>query len=327
MNWAIFRDNPKTAYLASAAGRLHERIAELERLVTSDQEMKELATEEVRELTEQEKILYSQAEQIIASEANLKNFVGGVDQSDKANLILEIRAGAGGEESALFAAKLAEMYERYAGIRGWSFTCLSEAKSELGGYREATFEISGAGADKALFYESGVHRIQRVPATEKLGRIHTSTASVAVIPLRQTESFEINPSDIEVSFSRSGGAGGQNVNKVETAVRVTHKPSGMVVRCTSERSQSRNRDKAMLILRNKLATIHETAVAGSAALERRNQIGTADRSEKIRTYNIIQDRVTDHRLKQSWHNLDRIFAGDIEPIITALQTAGTLLYS
>jgi peptide chain release factor 1 len=327
MEWAIFRDNPKTAYLALAAGRLRERMAELERLATSDSEMTELARQEIRELAEQETELYRQAEQIIASEANSKNSVSDVDQSDKVNLILEIRAGAGGEESALFAAKLASMYEHYAAIRGWSFTRLAESASELGGYREATFEISGAGAELALHYESGVHRIQRVPATEKLGRVHTSTASVAVIPLRQTAIFEINPSDIEVTFSRSGGAGGQNVNKVETAVRVTHKPSGMVVRCTSERSQSRNRDKAMLILRNKLATIHDTAVAGSAALERRNQIGTADRSEKIRTYNIIQDRVTDHRLKQSWHNLDRIFAGDIEPIITALQTAGPLLYS
>ena len=166
-----------------------------------------------------------------------------------------------------------------------------------------------------------MHRIQRVPATEKMGRVHTSTASVAIIPLRPTETFEINPADIEVTFSRSGGAGGQNVNKVETAVRVLHKPSGMVVRSTSERSQSRNRDKAFLILKNKLAAIQESTAAGAASEERRQQIGTADRSEKIRTYNISQDRVTDHRLKQSWHNVERIFAGELGSIVEALKKA------
>src|SRR3989344_1187047 len=317
MEWAALRDNPKTNYLALEAERLRGRIAELEYFVSSDSEMKELANGEIQELVKQEKVLHKQAERILESGSSLDQGKGR--QIDNPNLILEIRAGAGGEESALFASELATLYQRYVATRGWSFTFISESKTGLSGYREVVFEISGNGAYVALQYESGVHRVQRVPATEKIGRVHTSTASVAVIPLRPTETFEINPVDLEVTFSRSGGAGGQNVNKVETAVRILHKPTGTVVRCTSERSQSRNRDKAFLILRNKLADIHESTIAMSAATERRNQIGTADRSEKIRTYNTTQDRVTDHRLKQSWHNIDRIFAGEIEPIITALQ--------
>lgn len=314
MEWAAFRDNPKTNYLALEAERLRERMAELELLAASGGEMKKLAHDEIQELRRQEAVLYDQAERILASGSDLNN-----EGTDNQGLILEIRAGAGGEESSLFALELAAMYQHYAAARGWPLTLVSESKTELGGYREAVFEMPNAEAYTALRYESGVHRIQRVPATEKVGRVHTSTASVAVIPIRPTGTLEINPADIEVTFSRSGGAGGQNVNKVETAVRVLHKPSGLVVRCTSERSQSRNRDKAFLILRNKLALIHNTAAAASAAAERRNQIGTADRSEKIRTYNLTQDRVTDHRLKQSWHNVGRILAGEIGPIISALQ--------
>ena len=319
MDWSVFRNNPKTAYLTAAADRLRGRMAELERLATSDGEMKELAQEEALELARQELTLYGQAERIVES----KSVVSGGENSqdvDSANLILEIRAGAGGEESAIFASELAAMYQRYAVSRGWSVTLIAESKTELGGDREMVFEVSGREAYTFLRYESGVHRIQRVPATEKVGRVHTSTASVAVLPIRPLVAFEINPADIEVTFSRSGGAGGQNVNKVETAVRVLHKPTGMVVRCTSERNQGRNREKAFLILRNKLAAIHESTLAGSVATERRQQIGTADRSEKIRTYNLTQDRVTDHRLKQSWHNVDRILNGGLEPIITALQT-------
>lgn len=317
MDWSAFRNNSQTAYLALEADRLRERIAELESLVKTDETMKDLVVEDVCELVEQEKNLYAQAEQIFASGASARSDVGTVDQN---SLILEIRAGAGGEESAIFASELAMMYQRYAATRGWSFNLVSESKTELGGYREVVFEVSGDQVYVELKYESGVHRIQRVPATEKIGRVHTSTASVAIIPLRPSETFEINPADLEVTFSRSGGAGGQNVNKVETAVRVLHKPSGLVVRSTSERSQSRNRDKAILILRNKLSAIQESTAAGTAAEERRKQIGTADRSEKIRTYNISQDRVTDHRLKQSWHNIERIFAGELGPIIEALQT-------
>lgn len=323
MDWTVFRDNPKTSYLVRNAERLRGRINELESLVKTDQGMKELGGEEISELTKQEAELYAEAERIALNSVSQNAENGEEDKGS--DLILEIRAGAGGEESAIFASELALMYQRYATIRGWAFNLISESKTELGGYREVVFEILGGKVYDALRYESGVHRIQRVPATEKMGRVHTSTASVAVIPIRATQTFEINPADIEVTFSRSGGAGGQNVNKVETAVRVLHKPTGMVVRSTSERSQSRNREKAFLILRNKLATIHEDTIMGSAAAERRSQIGTADRSEKIRTYNITQDRITDHRLKQSWHNVERIFEGELEPIITALEEANRLV--
>jgi peptide chain release factor 1 len=234
-------------------------------------------------------------------------------------VILEVRAGAGGEEAALFAEELALMYKRYAESVGWSWKVISESASSLGGYKEASFEISGAGSYKDLRFETGVHRIQRVPATEKMGRVHTSTASVAILPIRKKVSVEINPTDIEMEFSRSGGAGGQNVNKVETAVRLIHKPTGIDVRCTSERSQAKNREKALSILSAKIQVMREEEEAKNYAGERKNQIGTADRSEKIRTYNILQDRVTDHRIKESWHNLPQIFAGNLEPIIDALR--------
>lgn len=236
-------------------------------------------------------------------------------------IILEVRAGAGGHESALFARELAEMYRRYCERCGWSFTPIDDSQSDLGGYKEASFEIHGAGAYNALRWETGVHRIQRIPATEKQGRIHTSTASVAILPWRQHTAFALNPADLEITFSRAGGKGGQNVNKVETAVRVRHKPSGLVVRSTSERSQARNKDKAMQILAAKLEASQLEATASATASERRSQIGTGDRSEKIRTYNFTQDRVTDHRLKQSWHNLEKIFAGELEPIIATLRAA------
>ena len=185
--------------------------------------------------------------------------------------------------------------------------------------KEASFEISGEGVYKDLRFETGVHRIQRVPATEKMGRVHTSTASVAILPIRKKVSFEINPADLEMEFSRSGGAGGQNVNKVETAVRLIHKPTGLDVRCTSERSQAKNREKAMSILAAKLQARAEEEEAKKYAGVRKDQIGTADRSEKIRTYNVLQDRVTDHRIKESWHNIIGIFAGDIEAIIESLR--------
>ncbi len=236
-------------------------------------------------------------------------------------VILEIRAGAGGEESALFAATLAGMYRRFAATRAWSCSLVSESKSDQGGYKEVIFEIRGPGVLDDLRYEVGVHRIQRVPATEKQGRIHTSTASVAVLPLVETAGVILNPAELEITFSRSGGAGGQNVNKVETAVRVFHKPSGIVVRCQSERSQGRNKEKALAILASKLREQSQSARASATADERRRQIGTADRSEKIRTYNLVQDRVTDHRIKKSWHQAEKILAGDLDQIIAALRAA------
>ena len=225
------------------------------------------------------------------------------------SVVVELRAGAGGDEAALFARDLKEMYEKYAESQRW----------KTRGLDGLTFEILSPAAYAALKYETGVHRVQRVPATEKTGRIHTSTASVAVLPIRVKSKIEIGPADIRMEFSRSGGAGGQNVNKVETAVRLIHIPTGIDVRSSSERSQKANREKALQILSAKLEQIHEEEEAKKHADLRSSQIGTADRSEKIRTYNYLQDRVTDHRLQESWHNLPRIMAGGLADIVEALR--------
>lgn len=309
------REDPRTAFLAVEFDRLADQLVELKALVR-EPEVKTLAEQEIKDL---EVVQAGLLEQMAAIMAGGKISGAGADQITA--VILEIRAGAGGEESALFALELAAMYRRYAALRGWSFSVVSESKTGLGGYKEVIFEIRGSGAYGDLRYEMGVHRIQRVPATEKQGRLHTSTASVAVLPLLEKVSVAINPADLEMTFSRSGGAGGQNVNKVETAVRVLHKPSGLVVRCQNERSQSRNKEKALAILASKLHEQSESARASATADERRRQIGTADRSEKIRTYNLVQDRVTDHRLKQSWGQIEKILAGGLGPIIAALRAA------
>ena len=226
------------------------------------------------------------------------------------SVVMELRAGAGGDEASIFAHDLKEMYQKYAEKRGWKTRTIDDL----------TLEIAGEDAFDALRSETGVHRVQRVPLTEKSGRIHTSTASIAVLPIRNKSKREVNPADIEVEFSRSGGAGGQNVNKVETAVRLVHTPTGIDARSSSERSQLANREKAMQILVAKLEFLHEEEEARKHAATRKAQIGTGDRSEKIRTYNYLQDRVTDHRLKESWHNLPKILAGGIDDIIEALCT-------
>ena len=229
------------------------------------------------------------------------------------SVIMELRAGVGGNEANIFAHDLKEMYQKYAEKRGWKTRTIDDL----------TLEIAGADAYDALRYETGVHRVQRVPLTEKSGRIHTSTASIAVLPIRDKSKIQINPADIEIEFSRSGGAGGQNVNKVETAVRLIHKPTGIDVRSSSERSQLANRQKALQILSAKLEQLHEEKEAREHAAKRKAQIGTGDRSEKIRTYNFLQDRVTDHRLKESWHNLPSILGGNIDNIVQALRDAKT----
>src|SRR3990167_4527748 len=233
-------------------------------------------------------------------------------------IILEVRAGAGGEEAALFAKELANMYILYAGLKNWGAKVLYISESALGGYKEAAVEIKGQGVYEKLRFETGVHRIQRIPETEKMGRVHTSTASVAILPIRKKTSIEIKPGDLEIEFSRSGGAGGQNVNKVETAVRIIHKPTGIDVRSTAQRSQLKNREAAMSILISKLEARKEEKEAKQYSQERKGQIGTGDRSEKIRTYNETQDRVTDHRIKESWHNIKSIFEGEVDNIIETL---------
>lgn len=305
-----FKKNHKTAYLAGEYERLLKQEQELVELIEYDPNMKELSEEELEAVRSQKESLFEQMENILKSQKEEEKF--------PSEIILEVRAGAGGEEASLFAKKLAEMYEKFAEQKGWSYKAVNKSESSLGGYKEASFEIKGQDVYKMLRFETGVHRVQRIPATEKSGRIHTSTASVAILPMRKSVTVEIDPADLTVEFSRSGGAGGQNVNKVETAVRLVHKPTGIDVRSTSERSQQKNREKAMQILLSKLESLKQEEEARKLSLERKEQIGTGDRSEKIRTYNILQDRVTDHRIKKTWHNVERILAGDIEEVIMAL---------
>lgn len=234
-------------------------------------------------------------------------------------IILEIRAGAGGDEASLFAGDLARMYQKYALKKGWQFSVLDASESGSRGYKTFVAEIVGKEVYEFLKQEFGVHRVQRVPTTERQGRIHTSTASVAVLPVIEAKAMEIKDSDLEVSFSRAGGPGGQNVNKVETAVRVTHKPTGIVVSSRSERFQHANREKAMEILRAKLFDIQKEQSVGSIEEIRRNQIGSADRSEKIRTYNFPQDRITDHRINKKWSNILKILEGNFDVIVESFK--------
>jgi len=243
----------------------------------------------------------------------------GIGKKKQRDVILEIRAGAGGDEAALFAADLFRMYQAYAQSRGWFLIKINESKSEIGGYKEVAAEIKGKDVYEALKYESGVHRIQRIPATEKSGRIHTSTASVAILPVAEEKEIEVKESDLEITFSRAGGPGGQNVNKVETAVRMLHKPTGIIISSREGRSQQQNRERAFQILKSKLLDEKLRKEEEVIRKERREQIGTADRSEKIRTYNFMQDRITDHRLKKSWHNIQNILSGNLDPIIEAFR--------
>jgi len=307
-----FKKDHKTKFLADEYERLLKEEKDLIEVSESDPEMKALAEEELVALQKRKTEAWEQMENILDPKEE-------DDGNGPSDLIMEIRAGAGGEEAALFAADLAVMYQGYAISKGWTFRKIDESVSEHGGYREAVFEIKGDAVWKELQYEMGVHRVQRIPDTEKNGRIHTSTASIAVMPVFKKTSIVINPSDIEMEYTHSGGAGGQNVNKVETAVRLTYKPTGLAIRCQSERSQLQNREKAMILLVSKLQALKDEEESKKYASDRKNQIGTGDRSEKIRTYNTLQDRVTDHRIKQSWHNLEKILAGNIGPIIQALK--------
>ena len=245
------------------------------------------------------------------------------DENDDKNVIIEIRAGAGGEEAALFAAVLYRMYTMYAESQRFKTSVMSANETELGGYREITFMVEGNGAYSRFKFESGVHRVQRVPETESQGRIHTSTVTVAVLPQAEDIEIEIDPSDIIMESCKSSGAGGQHINKTESAVRLTHKPTGIVVECQQERSQLQNREKALEMLKAKLLDIKQTEQNDKIASTRKSQVGTGDRSEKIRTYNYPQNRITDHRIGLSVFNFDAFLAGDISGMIDALTAADT----
>ena len=279
----------------------------------SDPEFKELAQEE-----------YAEAKAKCAGlEEKLKILLLPKDPNDERNVIMEIRGGVGGEEGSLFACDLFRMYSMYAESKGWKIDIVNINETELGGIKEISFVVEGAGAYSRLKFEAGGHRVQRVPETESGGRIHTSAATVAVLPEADEVEFDINPNDLQIDTYRSSGAGGQHVNKTESAIRITHIPTGVVVECQDERSQYKNKDKAMKILRSKLYEAEQAKQAAAIAAERKSQVGTGDRSDRVRTYNFPQNRVTDHRLTGDVRNfnISSVMNGGLDPIIDALVTA------
>jgi peptide chain release factor 1 len=287
-----------------------KELAELEALLDShaEAEMIALIKKEAAEVKKQQDALLSQ----------LKLSLMPSDPNDERDVIVEIRAGTGGEEASLFAGDLFRMYSRYAQAKGWQVEVIDSNQSERGGFKELIFEIKGEGAFSRFKHERGVHRVQRVPVTEASGRIHTSTTTVAVLPEAEEIELKINPDDLKMEFFHSRGAGGQNVNKVTTAVRITHLPTGTIASCQDERSQIRNRMKAMAVLRARLLDVEQQKQSESIDKERRMQVGSGQRAEKIRTYNFPQNRVTDHRINASFHNLQQILDGDLNEIIEAL---------
>lgn len=297
-----------TTYRALEAAQSAQRDAQD---MMSDPELRELAQEEFASAR-------AEAERLTAE---LKLLLVPRDPNDDKDVIIEIRGGAGGEESALFAHSLWRMYSMYAEKRGWAVEVLSQNMTELGGCKEIVFQVSGDGAYSRLKFESGVHRVQRVPETESQGRVHTSTVTVAVLPEAEEVDFEINPADLKIDTFRSSGAGGQHINKTESAIRITHLPTGVVVECQDERSQHKNRDKAMRVLRTRLYEAEQARQNAAIAAERRSQVGTGDRSERIRTYNFPENRVSDHRVKLTLYKLADFMDGALDEVIEALITA------
>jgi peptide chain release factor 1 len=304
-----FKENYKTKYLADEYERLSAQLVEAQSMLGVDPEMDVLAQADIATIDTAMKDTAAKMEHILKEDKEV--------EEKPREIILEVRAGVGGEEAAIFAQDLAIMYQRYVESKSWGWKVVDESHSEMGGYKEASFEVTGTDVYDALKWETGVHRIQRIPATEKSGRIHTSTASVIVLPIRKKATVVINQADLDMSYTRSGGAGGQNVNKVETAVHLVHKPTNIHVHCSVERSQLKNREKAMSILVAKLEQLNDEEEMKKNA-DARSSIGSGDRSEKIRTYNVPQNRVTDHRIKESWHNIEDIFQGEIGPIVETI---------
>ena len=300
-----------------------EKYDEYTRAVQNEQEAKQMLAEgdddELKPLLQEE--LQNASEDIKRTSEELKLLLLPKDPNDERNVIVEIRAGAGGEEAALFVSSLFRMYSMYAEKRGFNTELIGANETELGGYREISFMISGTGAYSRLKFESGVHRVQRVPDTESQGRIHTSTVTVAVLPEAEEVELEIDPKDLKIDTFRSSGAGGQHINKTSSAIRITHLPTGMVVECQDERSQFKNRDKAMKVLKSRLLSAKREEQSSAIAAERKAQVGTGDRNERIRTYNFPQSRVTDHRIGLTLYKIDSIINGDLDEIIDALITA------
>lgn len=298
----------------------YRRLRQLEQTMRESRELlDETSDRELRELAQQE--LKEAAARLTETEEELKILLLPKDPNDDKNVIVEIRGGAGGEEAALFAAVLFRMYTMYAEKNGWHVEVIGANETEIGGFKEISFMLEGAGAYSKLKFESGVHRVQRVPETETQGRVHTSTATVAVLPEAEEVDLEINPKNLQIDTFRSSGAGGQHINKTSSAIRITHLPTGTVVECQDERSQLKNKEKAMKVLRSRLLDQKVRAANAEVAEERKSQVGTGDRSERIRTYNYPQNRVTDHRIGLTLYRLEDILSGDLDEIITALIAA------
>ena len=321
---------PDVAADADRLRKLMQEHAQLEPVLTAyrewqallarDREADEmLADPEMTEMAQEEKAELRDA--IPAAQRALQLLLLPQDPNDDRNVVMEIRAGAGGEEAALFGAMLLRMYQHYAERRGWRFELTDANMTELGGVKEATIMISGRGAFRRLKFESGVHRVQRVPTTESGGRIHTSTATVAVLPEAEDVEVQINPGDLRIDVYRSTGHGGQCINTTDSAVRITHLPTGLVVTCQDEKSQLKNREKAMRVLKARLYDMYQSKADAEYAENRRSQVGTGDRSERIRTYNFPQGRVTDHRIGLTLYQLESFVDGDCDPVIDALVLA------